>query len=101
MRNRDCRQNDQRTFNNNLLKVFHNEYKRAHPAEKTITDKTVLDWKFNQLDANKDEKIHKLELKEMRRVIRQVGITRTKMILGQIWTFAIIFYGAFVFARQI
>lgn len=73
VRNRNCRQSDQRTFNSNLLGVFHNEYKRAHPNEKTIADRTVLDWKFNQLDANKDEKIHKIELKEMRRIIRQVN----------------------------
>lgn len=36
------------------------------------TDKIVLDWKFNQLDTNKDDKIHKLELREMRRLVRKV-----------------------------
>lgn len=74
LRNRNCRQNDQRTFTSNLLNVFHNEYKRAHPTEETIGDEAILDWKFNQLDANKDEKIHKTELKRMLQVIRQVNI---------------------------
>lgn len=72
-RNRICRRNDQRLFNINLLKVFYGEYSRAHPIEKMITDKMVLDWKFSQLDSNKDDKIHKLEFKEMRRLVRKVN----------------------------
>lgn len=71
-RMRICRRNDQRLFNNNLLKVFHSEYSRMHPIDTQSTDKIVLDWKFNQLDANKDDKIHKLEFREMRRLVRKV-----------------------------
>lgn len=41
--------------------------------ETAITDKIVLDWKFNQLDANKDDKIHRLEFRDMRRLVRKVN----------------------------
>lgn len=73
-RSRICRRNDQRLFNSNLLKSFHAEYSRAHPTtgHGPPTDKIVLDWKFDQLDANKDEQIHKFELREMRRLVRKV-----------------------------
>lgn len=71
-KNRICRRNDQRLFNTNLLKSFYGEYSRAHPMESMPTDKSVLDWKFNQLDVNKDDKIHKLEFREMRRLVRKV-----------------------------
>lgn len=71
-RNRICRRNDYRLFNNNLLKVFYGEYSRAHPTEQILNDKIVLDWKFTQLDTNKDDKIHKLEFREMRRLVRKV-----------------------------
>lgn len=71
-RNRNCRRNDQRLFNSNLLKEFYSEYSRVHPLEKILSDKIVLDWKFSQLDANKDDKIHKLEFREMRRLVRKV-----------------------------
>lgn len=80
-RNRICRRNDQRLFNSNLLKSFHAEYSRAHPASGLSTDKAVLDWKFNQLDVNKDEQIHKFELREMRRLVRKV---RLKLV--DFWT---------------
>lgn len=72
-RNRICRKNDQRLFNSNLLKSFYGEYSRAHPMETMPIDKIVLDWKFNQLDMNKDDKIHKLEFREMRRLVRKVN----------------------------
>lgn len=72
-RNRICRRNDQRLFNSNLLKSFHGEYSRAHPMDGPPTDKTVLDWKFDQLDMNKDDHIHKFELREMRRLVRKVS----------------------------
>ncbi|XP_031620477.1 SPARC-related modular calcium-binding protein 1 isoform X2 [Contarinia nasturtii] len=70
-RSRVCRRNDQRLFNSNLLKSFYGEYSRAHPMENMPTDNIVLDWKFNQLDVNKDDKIHKLEFREMRRLVRK------------------------------
>lgn len=71
-RSRICRRNDQRLFNNNLLKSFHSEYDREHPMDSPPTDKIVLDWKFEQLDVNKDDQIHKFELREMRRLVRKV-----------------------------
>lgn len=74
LRNRICRRNDYKTFNSNLLNVFYGEYSRAHPTEQMITDKMVLDWKFNQMDTNKDDTIHKLEFREMRRLVRKVII---------------------------
>lgn len=73
IRNRLCRRNDQRIFTSNLLKSFYGEFSRAHPLEGMPTDKTVLDWKFSQLDVNKDQQIHKLEFREMRRLIRKVN----------------------------
>lgn len=69
---RICRRADQRLFNNNLLKVFYNEYSRQHPGDTSITDKKVLDWKFTELDVNSDDKLQKMEFKEMRRLVRQV-----------------------------
>lgn len=81
-RNRVCRRNDQRLFTSNLLKSFYGEYSRAHPLESMPTDKIVLDWKFSTLDLNKDDQIHKLEFREMRRLVRKVG-----QILPVFWTF--------------
>lgn len=74
---RQCRRADQRLFNSNLFKKFFNEYNRQNPSSPMITvaDKTVLDWKFSQLDSSKDEKLDKIEYKELRRLVRKVSLT--------------------------
>lgn len=90
-RSRICRRNDQRLFNSNLLKSFYGEYTRAHPLESMPTDKTVLDWKFTQLDLNKDDEIHKLEFREMRRLIRKVIWIGCLTFRADSWDFILLF----------
>lgn len=80
---RQCRRADQRLFNSNLVKKFFNEYNRLNPSSSMgmAADKTVLDWKFSQLDSNKDEKLDKIEYKELRRLVRKVSFLGFKKIL--------------------
>lgn len=85
---RQCKRADQRLFNSNLVKKFYNEYMRLNPSTTMaiVTDKTVLDWKFSMLDSNKDEKLDKIEYKELRRLVRKVSISINQKILLKIWT---------------
>lgn len=71
---RICRANDIYHFNNNLMNVFVIEYNRQHPDEKASNNQIVLNWKFDGLDVNHDEKLQKIELKTLRRLVTKVSV---------------------------
>lgn len=70
---RICRRSDQRQFSVNLKKVFANEYNRLHPVDESTDDQTILQWKFNELDSNRDGKLQKFEFRILRRLVRKVS----------------------------
>lgn len=55
------------------MTVFVKEYNRQHPNEKASSDQIVLNWKFDGLDVNHDEKLQKIEFKILRRMVTKVS----------------------------
>lgn len=67
-----CRKSDQRLFNNNLIHVFHGEYRRYHQDSMSSRDENVVDWKFSTMDRNMDNVLDSSEYSEFRRLVRKV-----------------------------
>ncbi|KXJ79925.1 hypothetical protein RP20_CCG027528 [Aedes albopictus] len=71
---------DRAVFNRNLLKLFENEHSRVQPAQNvkggltatTVSEKTVLDWKFASIDGNRNGVLDKTEYRELKRLIKKV-----------------------------
>nr|XP_029726240.1 SPARC-related modular calcium-binding protein 2 isoform X2 [Aedes albopictus] len=77
---RSCSRMDRAVFNRNLLKLFENEHSRVQPAQNvkggltatTVSEKTVLDWKFASIDGNRNGVLDKTEYRELKRLIKKV-----------------------------
>lgn len=70
---RICKKPDQRQFNNNLIHVFHGEYKRDHQGIQSNKNDEVIDWKFTTLDLNVDNLLDNAEYGAFRRLVRKVS----------------------------
>lgn len=86
---RGCSRADQAVFNTNLIRVFHSEHSRlsllgqlpvasgrpaaAHHAgaQSAMTDQAIVDWKFDQLDANRNQLMERQEFRELKRLVRK------------------------------
>ncbi|XP_074662293.1 SPARC-related modular calcium-binding protein 1-like isoform X2 [Tubulanus polymorphus] len=75
-----CNQTDRSTFNSNLVNLFKKEYHRlpkdSQPKLKQsgITDtfeKRVIEWKFSEMDKNRDNRLKKSEIRSLTRMIRR------------------------------
>ncbi|KAL1517585.1 hypothetical protein ABEB36_001327 [Hypothenemus hampei] len=64
---RICRQPEKSIFNNRLMNSFHSEYKRDF--NRNNTDEIVIMWKFNSLDANRDDILDKREYRDIKRIV--------------------------------
>ncbi|XP_062576442.1 SPARC-related modular calcium-binding protein 1-like isoform X1 [Saccostrea cucullata] len=78
-RRKSCKTADKQKFNQNIVKVFTDEYKRAvtvSGAALLDTDKTlaqkVIEWKFDQLDKNKDNILKRKETRTIKRMVRKL-----------------------------
>lgn len=77
---RGCRKTDRIEFNNNLLQTFIKEYERAKSSgDLSLTgnnddnhEKRVAEWKFSQLDKNKDNKLRRKEVRALKRMVKKV-----------------------------
>ncbi|EAT35811.1 AAEL012043-PA, partial [Aedes aegypti] len=65
-----CSRMDRAVFNRNLLKLFENEHIRLTAA--SVSEKTVLDWKFASIDGNRNGVLDKTEYRELKRLIKKV-----------------------------
>lgn len=69
---------DRAVFNRNLLKLFENEHIRVQQNVKggltasSVSEKTVLDWKFASIDGNRNGMLDKTEYRELKRLIKKV-----------------------------
>lgn len=74
---RACSQDDQALFNTNLLNVFQSEYgwyqrQHAHMSSTIISNERILEWKFNAVDTNKNNRLDKNEFKELKRLVKKI-----------------------------
>ncbi|XP_021695722.1 SPARC-related modular calcium-binding protein 2 isoform X2 [Aedes aegypti] len=75
---RSCSRMDRAVFNRNLLKLFENEHIRVQQNVKggltaaSVSEKTVLDWKFASIDGNRNGVLDKTEYRELKRLIKKV-----------------------------
>ncbi|XP_022335171.2 SPARC-related modular calcium-binding protein 1-like isoform X3 [Crassostrea virginica] len=78
-RRKNCKTADKEKFNQNIVQVFTDEYKRAvvdplaltPDKNKTLAQK-VIEWKFDQLDKNKDEILKRRETRTIKRMVRKL-----------------------------
>ncbi|XP_055859264.1 SPARC-related modular calcium-binding protein 2 isoform X2 [Episyrphus balteatus] len=70
---RPCSAEDRSLFNVNLLKVYQNEYLRSgvHKDASTPSDRTVMDWKFTNLDTNGNSVLDKSEYRELKKAVKR------------------------------
>lgn len=86
---RGCSRADQALFNANLIRVFHSEHSRLallgqlppaagggrsshHSASASaMSDKAIVDWKFDMLDANRNRVMERQEFRELKRLVRK------------------------------
>lgn len=109
-RRKSCKTADKQKFNQNIVQVFTDEYKRAvvdpvalsSDKDKTLAQK-VIEWKFNQLDSNKDDILKRKETRTIKRMVRKLiqpkacarrfleycDSDRDRMIQRKEWTFCL------------
>lgn len=77
-----CTNADRSQFNGNLVDIFQKEFKRlpSQPAPDMsqlpaslldTTEKQVIQWKFTELDLNRDEVLQRREVRDLRRMARR------------------------------
>ncbi|XP_058829667.1 SPARC-related modular calcium-binding protein 2 isoform X3 [Topomyia yanbarensis] len=79
---RSCSRMDRAVFNRNLQKLFENEHIRVQQSVRgatgllgvsgSVSEKTVLEWKFASMDGNKNGMLDKTEYRELKRLIKKV-----------------------------
>lgn len=70
-----CTTSERLTFVFNLLAIFKSEFGRAQPAGKSVssvTERRVINWKFRQLDANRDNGLRRKEVQDLKRMIKKL-----------------------------
>lgn len=70
-----CTRLDRIQFNGNLIKIFTGEYERARSeSSSNVEPRTVADWKFRELDRDRNDALQKAEYRGLRRLIKKVCI---------------------------
>lgn len=88
---RQCAQNDRKEFNQNILESLAEEFGKHHSRslepEGLIGDqkKEVIEWKFDQMDANRDGDLRKREFKTFRLAIKRLA--RNKFCARNFWQY--------------
>ncbi|XP_071161661.1 SPARC-related modular calcium-binding protein 1-like isoform X6 [Mytilus edulis] len=79
-----CRKSDRAEFNKNLMQTFIKEYERAKSlttssnTEDSLNnsdnsrEKRVAEWKFSELDRNKDNKLRRKEVRSLKKMVKKV-----------------------------
>ncbi|VDI51188.1 Hypothetical predicted protein [Mytilus galloprovincialis] len=79
-----CRKSDRAEFNKNLMQTFIKEYERAKSlttssnTEESLNnsdnsrEKRVAEWKFSELDRNKDNKLRRKEVRSLKKMVKKV-----------------------------
>ncbi|XP_022908370.1 SPARC-related modular calcium-binding protein 2 isoform X2 [Onthophagus taurus] len=76
--NQPCKREDKAKFNLNLIKIFQTEWNRdggkGTSTSSSSTDddfRTVLDWKFKQMDRNNDDQLDKTEYRDLKKIVKK------------------------------
>ncbi|XP_014666205.1 PREDICTED: SPARC-related modular calcium-binding protein 1-like [Priapulus caudatus] len=82
-RQKGCSQTERGTFNNNLIRAFADDYSRvpqhqlsarsffALDQESIDTKKTVIGWKFIELDQNKNGELSRKEVRNLQKLVKK------------------------------
>ncbi|XP_073845963.1 SPARC related modular calcium binding-like protein magu isoform X2 [Musca autumnalis] len=84
-RKRPCTQDDRAMFNGHLIRVFQSEYIRSKSAQyqrdrkssapldnfTPPSDTEVMEWKFSQLDVNRNQMLDKNEYRELKKLVKR------------------------------
>ncbi|CAL1540354.1 unnamed protein product [Lymnaea stagnalis] len=73
----ECSSKERQAFNAALIKVVKEEYDRAHSSNTTGqkdfgTEKSIVLWKFNELDQNKDGKLKFKEIRHFKKMVKKL-----------------------------
>ncbi|TRY78327.1 hypothetical protein TCAL_15354, partial [Tigriopus californicus] len=88
---RQCAQNDRKEFNQNILNSLTEEFGKHHSRslepEGLIGDqkKKIIEWKFDQMDANRDNDLRKREFKTFRLAIKRLA--KNKFCARNFWKY--------------
>lgn len=91
-RKRPCTQEDRATFNSHLIRVFQSEYIRSKSTQyqremasgsrskaspldtfNPPSETEVMDWKFSNLDVNRNQMLDKNEYRELKKLVKRVS----------------------------
>ncbi|CAI9723876.1 SPARC-related modular calcium-binding protein 1-like isoform X7 [Octopus vulgaris] len=114
---RGCSKSDREVFNTNLISEFAAEYYRGSPRPTQVTSmssgqnkssqnatrKRIVEWKFSQLDRNKDNVLKSGEVRSLKRLVKKLVKPRRcaksfidycdtdqdKRIVSKEWTFCL------------
>ncbi|XP_022241297.1 SPARC-related modular calcium-binding protein 2-like isoform X2 [Limulus polyphemus] len=72
-----CSNTDRTTFHKNLVNIFRSEYKRLlwsqdNDPKADSGSKHVIQWKFRQLDSNRDNTLRRKEFGDLRRMAKKI-----------------------------
>lgn len=71
MPKKKCTPNDRATFNTALTKIFYTEYKKSRPGADS-SEHQMIEWKFKQLDTNKNNILEANEYQGLKKIARMV-----------------------------
>lgn len=72
---RGCKRADKALFNNNLIDIFHQEWSRIHAqpnVQGTDLDNIVLEWKFKDMDRDRNGVLDKNEYRDLKKLVKKV-----------------------------
>lgn len=70
---RKCTPSDRVAFNSDLTKIFHTEYSKSKASRnRELSDHQITDWKFSQLDLNRNNMLENGEFQVLRKIARKV-----------------------------
>lgn len=67
-----CTSNDRATFNTAFITIFSNEFVKLKINNGPLNDYQIIDWKFKQLDANKNNILESNEYQGLKKIAKMV-----------------------------
>jgi hypothetical protein len=74
---RKCTPTDRVGFNSDLVGIFHTEYSKSKAGRnREISDNQITEWKFTQLDLNRNNVLENSEFQNLRKIARKVSFKK-------------------------
>lgn len=72
---RKCTPIDRVGFNTDLVGIFHTEYSKSKASRnRELSDNQIIEWKFTQLDLNRNHILENSEFQNLRKIARKVSL---------------------------